>query len=117
MTHFKIIQKRAIWLWISGILFVVFGVALILWRFKFGIDFTGGSLLEVNFAKERPTVSEVQSALSDKSVGELGSLIVQPVGNQDMILRFQDSTEEKHQAVLSSLDKLAKTKSKDNKVE
>ncbi|NTU98432.1 protein translocase subunit SecF, partial [Candidatus Falkowbacteria bacterium] len=41
----------------------------------------------------------------------------QPVGNQDMILRFQDSTEEKHQAVLSSLDKLAKTKSKDNKVE
>ncbi len=118
MTNYNIIGKRGIWLWISGILFIVFGAALILWRFKFGIDFTGGSLLEVKFAKERPSVSEVQTALADdKSVGSLGSLIVQPVGNQDMIIRFQESTEEKHAAVVSSLKKLAQSKNKENAVE
>lgn len=118
MTNYNIIGKRGIWLWISGILFVVFGAALMLWSFKFGIDFTGGSLLEVKFAKDRPSVSEVQTALSeDKSVGNLGSLIVQPVGNQDMIIRFQESSEEKHRAVVASLTKLAQSKAKDNGVE
>jgi preprotein translocase subunit SecF len=118
MTNYNIIGKRGLWLWISTILFVVFGGALMFWHFKFGIDFTGGSLLEVKFAKDRPSVSEVQSALADdKSVGSLGSLIVQPVGNQDMIIRFQESTEEKHRAVVTALTKLAQSKSKDNGVE
>lgn len=117
MTNYNIIQKRAIWLWISGILFAVFGAALLVWGFKFGIDFTGGSLLEVRFAKERPSVSEVQSALAAPEIGNLGSLVVQPVGEQDMIVRFQESSEEKHRAVLASLAKLGQAKSRDNAVE
>jgi preprotein translocase subunit SecF len=38
----------------------------------------------------------------------LGSLTVQPVGETDMILRFQDSTEVKHQEVLKNLQEIAK---------
>jgi len=78
--------------------------ALIIWGLNFGIDFTGGSLLEVKFLGDRPAVSQVQEKLADM---ELGSLIVQPVGESNMILRFQDISEEKHQAVLNRLEDMA----------
>ncbi|OGF24610.1 protein-export membrane protein SecF [Candidatus Falkowbacteria bacterium RIFCSPLOWO2_12_FULL_45_13] len=113
MTNFKIIQKRKIWLTISGVLFVVFAAALFIWGFKFGIDFTGGSLLEVTYQGARPTVSQVESGLADL---KLSSLIIQPVGDHDMLLRFQETTEESHQAILAKLNDLAKTENNDNSV-
>lgn len=114
MTNFKIIQKRNIWLGISGVLFVVFLTALIVWGLKLGIDFTGGSLLEVKFIGSRPTVSQVESGLAEL---KLNSLIVQPVGEQDMLLRFQETTEETHQAILSKLTDLAKQAQQNNSIE
>jgi preprotein translocase subunit SecF len=48
-------------------------------------------------------VSEVQEALADLS---LGSLISQPVDEKGMILRFQDTSEEKHQDALARLNQL-----------
>ncbi len=79
-------------------------IFLILWRLDFGIDFTGGSLLEVQFLGPRPSVVEAQDALSDLN---LGSLVVQPIGENEMIFRFQDTTEAKHQEALARLDDLA----------
>lgn len=118
MTNYNIIQKRNIWLAISGALFVGAVVALALWSFKWGIDFTGGSLLEVKFLGARPGVVEVQDALArDKEVGGLAGLIVQPVGSQDMILRFQDTTEEKHRAVVAALEKMKPADRQDKFVE
>jgi preprotein translocase subunit SecF len=105
MTNFNIIQKRNIWLSISGILFIVFVVALFVWGFKYGIDFTGGSLLEARFIGHRPTVVQVETALADI---KLNSLIVQPVGEQDMMLKFQETSEETHQAILSKLTEMVK---------
>ncbi len=101
---YKIIQRRKIWLSISTILVVASIVVLILWGLNFGIDFTGGSLLEVKFSGDRPSVTEIQDATNNL---ELGSLLVQPVGEQGMILRFQDITEDKHQDVMTALNKLA----------
>jgi len=46
-------------------------------------------------------VTEVQEALVDLN---LGSLVVQPIGENEMILRFQDISEEKHQEALEILD-------------
>jgi preprotein translocase subunit SecF len=104
MTNFRIIQKRNIWLSIALLLFVVFTFALFFWGLKFGIDFTGGSLLEVKFSAQAPTVGEIQT-----KVGNLGlsSLTIQPVGNSGVVLRFQESTEDKHQAVVAALKELA----------
>ncbi|MCK4553756.1 protein translocase subunit SecF [Candidatus Parcubacteria bacterium] len=100
---YNIIQKRKIWLSLSSVIVGFAIIAIIIWGLNFGIDFTGGSLLEVKFLQARPTVSEVQEQLADL---ELGSLIVQPVGEDSMILRFQDTSEEKHQEVLSRLKAL-----------
>lgn len=104
MTNFKIIQKRNVWLAISGLIFVVCLAALMIWKLKFGIDFTGGSLLEVRFLQNRPTVTEVEAGL-DKF--NLGSLTVQPVGDDSMILRFQELTINERQDILKKLNELS----------
>lgn len=85
-------------------LFIVFGAALIMWGFKWGIDFTGGSLLEVRFSNGQPQVTEVEKALEPAG---LNSLIIQPVGATDMIIRFQETEETKHQQAVAELKKLA----------
>ena len=100
---YKIIQKRKIWLLLSSVVVGIAIVAIIAWGLNLGIDFTGGSLLEVKFLENRPTVNEAQEKLADL---ELGSLIVQPVGEDGMILRFQDTSEEKHQEILTALNAL-----------
>ncbi|MBU0647152.1 protein translocase subunit SecF [Patescibacteria group bacterium] len=109
MTNYKIIQQRNIWLSISTILFVIFGSALLVWGLKYGIDFTGGSLLEVKFLTASPTVSEVETKLASLN---LGSLIVQSVDEKGFIVRFQETSEEKHQAVLAKLNELTQSKDK-----
>ena len=101
---YKIIQKRKIWLSISTALVLTSITFLIMWGLNFGIDFTGGSLLEVKFTESnRPSVTEVSSALSDL---DLGSLITQPVDEDGMILRFQNIGESNHQEVLNRLNDL-----------
>lgn len=118
MTNYNIIQKRNLWISVSAVLFVIGAFALISWGFKFGVDFTGGSLLEVRFDKARPEVTQIQEYLkNDKSVGDLGGLIIQPMNEKDISLRFQATAEDKHLAVISALDKLAKEKDKTNSIE
>jgi len=102
----KIIQKRKIWIGISAVLMTLSIVALACWGLKFGIDFTGGSLLEVTFGANQPSVVEVQDAVKDLG---LNSLSVQPTENS-YILRFQESSEEAHQKALTSLKSLASSK-------
>lgn len=78
--------------------------ALIAWGLNFGIDFKGGSLLEVRFLQDRPAVSEIQESSGDLN---LGALMAQPIGEKDMIFRFRDVEEEVHQNFLTLLNNLA----------
>jgi len=99
----NIIQKRKIWLTLSSIAVMLSIIFLILWGLNLGIDFTGGGLLEVKYNEDRISVGEMQEKLSDL---DLKSLIVQPVGEQNMILRFQNINEEKHQEILNRLNNI-----------
>jgi preprotein translocase subunit SecF len=106
---YNIIQKRKIWVGSSLALIIISIIVTLVWGLKLGIDFTGGSLLESKFNGNKPTVLEVQAAIKDLG---LNSLSVQPTENS-MILRFQESSEEAHQKVLTNLKKLAEDKNKD----
>lgn len=107
MTHFNIIKHRSIWLGISMALVVVAVIALFSWGLKFGIDFSGGSLLEVKFANGQPSVSSVQNQLTEISIS---SLIVQPT-EDSFILRFKESDEDSHQIVKEKLAQLPEASS------
>ncbi|PLX20902.1 protein translocase subunit SecF [Candidatus Parcubacteria bacterium] len=96
----KIIQKRIAWISISSFLVALSIVFLFSFGLKLGIDFTGGSLLEVKYNEARPSIAEVQDKLSSV---EINSLVIQPVGEDGILLRFQEISEEKHQEVISAL--------------
>jgi len=96
----NIIRYKTLWLLIAGILVAASIAALAIWGLKFGIDFTGGSLLEVEFSGERPAVKDMTSDLV--SFGVEG-VTVQPIGEKGMILRFKSVDEAKHQEILSHL--------------
>jgi len=100
--NLQIIKHRNLWLSLSGIMVVASIIFISLWGLKFGLDFTGGSLLEVKFTSGQPSVSTVQAGLNDTQVS---SLIIQPT-EDSMILRFQESDEDTHQAVVNALRQL-----------
>ncbi|MFA6919261.1 MAG: protein translocase subunit SecF [Patescibacteria group bacterium] len=96
----RIIQNRKYYYLASGILFLVAVFALIAWGLKPGLDFTGGSLLEVNFSANRPDVVAVGDALKPL---DLGDVKVQSAGEQEMMLRFKTVDQATHQKILDTL--------------
>jgi len=101
---YQFIPKRKLWLSISAILVALSIAAIAVWGLQFGIDFTGGSVLEVRYFQNRPSVAAIKESLA--SVG-LQHLIVQPVGDTDVKLQFQEVDETQHQLILSKLRELA----------
>jgi len=75
-------------------------VASLFLGLNLGIDFTGGSLLELEFSIARPTPQQVTEALSPL---ELGSVVAQPIGERGMTLRFKNTDEPTHQQIIETL--------------
>jgi preprotein translocase subunit SecF len=110
---FNIIGKRKIWFTLSGLAVAVGLVFFLIWKLNLGIDFTGGSLMEVEFPGTRPANSEIVKVLTESRL--LNSIHVQPIGSQGMILRFENVSEQTHQDVLNKLkesfgDQITETK-------
>src|SRR3989344_1630532 len=100
-----IIKIRKVWYTFSTVVFIAAVVAAILWGLKFGIDFTGGSLMEISFNSQRPTNQEVGDALA---VIGLNNVLIQPVDEQGLILRFKDIDEQTHQQIMTTLEEAFK---------
>jgi preprotein translocase subunit SecF len=96
-----IIKYRNLWFMISGALVVASVVALIVFPPKLGIDFTGGSLLEVGFAGERPEPQVVSDVVSEMDLGEA---VAQTAGDTGMIVRMREIDEATHQELVVELD-------------
>lgn len=97
----NIIGHKYIYLTFSGILIVASILCLIIWGLKIGIDFTGGSLMEVEFTDgSLPTIDNVKKVLTPL---KLGDITIQPIGSKGMLLRFRDVDEQTHQDILKAL--------------
>ena len=94
------IKYRKFYYFFSGVLILGSICSLVVFGLRPGIDFTGGSILEVEYRAERPSNQEVQGQLADL---DLGSIVLQPTGDRALILRMQDIDEETHQAILQRL--------------
>jgi len=100
-----IVQHRKIAYIFSGIMVAASISALFLWGLNFGIDFKGGSLMELEFGGHQPSAQEIRDILSPSGSGNWGEITIQTSGEGGMILRMQDIDEDAHQSILAEIQK------------
>lgn len=96
-----VVGKRKIFYGLSAVLIGAGIFSMVFWGLRFGIDFTGGSLIEVDFLSSRPELGVIKSNLA---VLNLGEAAVQPVGEKGALIRMKDLDELNHQKVLAALN-------------
>lgn len=97
---FDFISHGKKFLLISGIFLVISILALSIFGLKLGIDFKGGSILQVAYPEERPINSEIIEQLNPLGLGEIN---IQSTGRKSVILRFVEVSEDVHLQILDSL--------------
>lgn len=100
--NFQIIKHRNFWLGTAVVYTTVALAALGLWGLKAGIEYTGGSLLEVEYSHDVPAIAGLSDRLKQF---ELGDAEIKSAGEKSMIFRFRDVNEEMHQKILAELKK------------
>jgi len=95
------IKTRKIFYVFSGIIIISSLLVIVIFGFKWGIDFTGGSLWEIEIPNLNTQISQqILSFLNTQGIGQVTSQIT---SDKSLILRFQNISEEKHQELLDSL--------------
>lgn len=94
------IRTRRIWYVLSLLSVVVAVILIFTWSLKPGIDFTGGSLLEISYSTARPDISTVQAQAS--TLG-LTTVQVQPIGDQGYMLKTPDITNDQKTQLVQAL--------------
>jgi len=95
------IKTRKIFYVFSGIIIISSLLVIVIFGFKWGIDFTGGSLWEIEIPNlNTQTSQQILSFLNTQGIGQVTSQIT---SDKSLILRFQNISEEKHQELLDSL--------------
>lgn len=88
----------------SGALVVLCVASVLVWGLRFGIDFTGGTLMEVKFSTEEertvPQKGEVEESLKNLN---LKSLTIQPSGGDTMLIRYASEEDTVNQNVVNTL--------------
>jgi preprotein translocase subunit SecF len=76
-------------------------ISLILWGLNYGIDFKGGSLLELKFTDQSSvSLSEIRQTLNPMN---LGGLSVQTAGSNEVILKMSEINQDKAQEIEQTL--------------
>lgn len=88
----------------SGVLLLLSIYALSAFGLRLGIDFLGGSILEVEF-ENRPANPVIEEKLKDLNLGEI---IIQPSGERGVIIRTKEINEEVHQEIIFRLAQISK---------
>ena len=84
-----IINNRKFFFILSGLLMVGSIVSVAIFGLNFGIDFKGGSLLEVSYQTTRPASETIKA---DLDTLDLGTYVLTPAGNLNYVLKARDIT-------------------------
>jgi preprotein translocase subunit SecF len=99
--NFNFLKYRKVSYIFSGVLILGSIISLITFGLKTGIDFTGGSILEMEFKEDKPSNQEIESKLSELHLGEI---ILQSTGDRGVIIRTKEINEEAHQEILKRFE-------------
>src|SRR3989344_7668016 len=75
-------------------------VSLLFFGLRFGIDFTGGAILEIEYKESRPATEDISKVMQDAG---LGTFSVQPLGERGVVVRLKEISQETHALLLEKL--------------
>ena len=97
---YNIISKTKYTYIFSIVLTIASLISVAVWGLKLGIDFTGGTLMEIQFSQDVPNNQELSDVLSDLG---LNSLTIQPAGNNSALIRYASESDEINQNVFNKI--------------
>lgn len=97
-----IVKNRKIFYSLSVVLVVISIISLFVWGLNVGIDFKGGSILEVSYPSGRPDIEAVKTDLAKLNFGELS---VRTTGESGLIFKMKSLTEVERLSLLKTLSK------------
>lgn len=101
-SNIDFLGKRKIALGLSAVLIIISLLALVpgIRGLNFGIDFTGGTLVEVKF-KEAPSISDVRTSITPAGYGQA---IIQEFGSpQEILIRVQNKDAEDSSSISNAI--------------
>lgn len=98
---FNFISKSKYAYIFSGILTGLSVIFLLMWGLKYGIDFTGGTLMEVKFANNVATNQELEDILKEQT---LKSLTIQATNNNSVLIRYASEDDSVNVAVWKKIN-------------
>jgi len=101
-----IVTHRGFFFWLTGIILVAAIAAIAVWGLPRGIDFTGGTLMQVSYPAGRPALSDIQTEVATVP---LGAVSVRAQGENAVAIRTRTMTPDEHAAVLTVLSRNATT--------
>lgn len=95
-----IVKYRKIFFGVSVFMIFVSFVAMFFWGLNFGIDFKGGSIMEVSYMDGRPNIDDIKSNIEKLS---FGNFTMQESGDKGVILRTKHLAEDERVSVVKAL--------------
>ena len=103
---FNLVSHRKIWYSISLVMVGLSLVAIFGWGLPLGIDFSGGTLLEVKFTQDKPDNSAIADVLAELDLGEIK---IQSAGQDSILLRMKHIDNDTRIQVLENIYGLAES--------
>lgn len=97
------IKYSKVWVGFAITVSVLAVLFISIWGLKPGIDFTGGSLMELEFKTERPTPETIVTSFEELGVKNTS---VQKAENLSLIIRTSFLKEDKHQELLKKIKEI-----------
>lgn len=95
-----IVEHSRFFFWLSGILVGLSLIAVGVYGFNYGIEFTGGSILEVEYLGDRPDVEELRTELA--GLGWHGTQ-VQATGEKGFLIRTKPITDDERKVLIGTV--------------
>lgn len=102
----NIVKLRKIWYLISLVLILPGIIALFVWGLKPGLDFKGGTLMEVQFTNSTDKIT-LENSLKEI---DLDNLVIQTSGENTYILRTSPIDQEKRLKITEAYNKIGENK-------
>ena len=102
----NLIRFRYLYFGISLLVIIPGILALLIWGLPLGIDFTGGSLLEVKFASGKPpSIAQVTSLYAglSKPGKDISNPLVQPLGSDSLSIQSKEMDDATKNAAVAAL--------------